>query len=325
MAVDQYRQAKKEDKNSFVIISVCLIIFFGLCLVNNNFYHFGDWWQIAIIIAMGVFTFLMLYWFIKELIKNPKGVISSLLMGLMLVLGFLCILTSGLTSLEMGLRKEILIIGTICFALPIIAILIARILKISKAEKVLEYGSIIIICILLLIGISYVISFLNPSVNGYQTFVTLFASFLGGGLTLIGVAWTINKSDYDKKLEEKKKVKPIIYAISYMSDYDYKEQIFIDFIKNEKSNERHFIGIIKNTDNGLCIIKEAIINGEIYKLPCLTVLDKNKAAQVIVYNDTRIDINSMTIIVEDVLGNQIKYNLTLNKDKQDIESIFMEE
>ena len=157
--IDQYKQEKKDEKWSFIITSVCLIIFFGLCLVNNNYYRLGDWWQIAIVVAMGLYTALMIYWFIKELIKNPKGTLSALLMGVLFVFGFLCILSSSLNSLEMDLRKEMLIVGTICIAFPVIAILIAKILKISKAEKVLELGSLIIICILLLMGISYVISF----------------------------------------------------------------------------------------------------------------------------------------------------------------------
>lgn len=206
--IDQYKQEKKNEKWIAIITSVCFIIFFGLCFVNNNYYHLGDWWQIAIVVAMGLYTALMLYWFIKELMKNPKGTLSALLMGVLFVFGFLCILSSSLNSLEMDLRKEILVVGTICIAFPVIAILIAKILKISKAEKVLEYGSLIILCILLLMGISYVISFLNPNVDGYQTFVTLFASFIGGGLTLIGVAWTIRRQDKDRMDEQREKAKP---------------------------------------------------------------------------------------------------------------------
>ena len=268
MAIDQFRQEKQDEKWSAVIVSACLIIFFGLCFVNNNYYHFGDWWQIAIIVAMGLYTALMIYWFIKELIKNPKGTLSALLMGVMLVFGFLCILSSSLNSLEMDLRKGMLVVGTICIAFPIIALLIAKILKISKAERALEYGSLIVLFTLLLIGISYVISFLNPNVDGYQTFVTLLASFLGGGLTLIGVAWTIKseaknrqddleKREQERKEEERKKAQPLfVHKILLNSrlNTDY-----ICMIKSERKNI-DTLACFVNSDNSNFIIRGVYIN-----------------------------------------------------------------
>lgn len=311
--IDQYKQEKKDEKWSFITTSVCLIIFFGLCLINNNYYHLGDWWQIAIVVAMGLYTALMIYWFIKELIKNPKGTLSALLMGVLFVFGFLCILSSSLNSLEMDLRKEMLIVGTICIAFPVIAILIAKILKISKAEKVLEYGSLIIICILLLMGISYVISFLNPNVDGYQTFVTLFASFIGGGLTLIGVAWTIRREaknrqeDFDKREQERKeeeRKKAIPYLRVSESKNEYKSSFVVDIQVKQKKN-----GILQGTmylftiNESIFIFKGAIIDGKLYEVGERLLSKENQI--LFVYN--KYEVESVEILGCDALGNYYKY------------------
>ena len=311
--IDHYKQEKKDEKWSFIITSVCLIIFFGLCFVNNNYYHLGDWWQIAIVVAMGLYTALMIYWFIKELIKNPKGTLSALLMGVLFVFGFLCILSSSLNSLEMDLRKEMLIVGTICIAFPVIAILIAKILKISKAEKVLEYGSLIIICILLLMGISYVISFLNPNVDGYQTFVTLFASFIGGGLTLIGVAWTIRREaknrqeDFDKREQERKeeeRKKAIPYLRVSESKNEYKSSFVVDIQVKQKKN-----GILQGTmylftiNESIYIFKGAIIDGKLYEVGERLLSKENQI--LFVYN--KYEVESVEILGCDALGNYYKY------------------
>ena len=43
----------------------------------------------------------------------------------------------------------------------------------------------------------------------FNSLISIFSAIVGGGLTLGGVAWTIKKSDNDKKQEEIKKAKPI--------------------------------------------------------------------------------------------------------------------
>ena len=219
--LDDWKKQSKDDKWSMAIGLFCFIVFFGLCFVNNNYYHLGQWWQIAIVCAMLLLSIAAIYKFIKDLIQNPKDTLASLLMGVLLVLGFLCILASSLDALEMDLRKKLLITGAFSVALPILALIIAYILGIFKPKKVMEYGSLVIFCILMLIGIAYIISFLNPETDGYATFVTLFASLLGGGLTLVGVAWTIKdgndkrqkeleRIESERKDEERKKYRPFV-------------------------------------------------------------------------------------------------------------------
>lgn len=329
MAIDQSKQEKNDDKWGFITINIGLMVFLGLCLINNNYYYLGDWWQIAIVVVMGLYTVLMLYRFIKELIKNPRGTLSALFMGIMFVLGFLCILASSLTYLEIELRKKVLIIGAISIAIPVIAMLIAKILKISKAEKVLEYGLLVTLCIILLIGISSVISFLNPNVDGYQTFVTLFASFLGGGLTLLGVAWTIRKADDDRKQSEEQRAKPLVFICNPQMTSINKEELMegillskrnIGSLKNAEADKVAFILpqiVVSNSDYSHVVLRGFRINDEYHLYDHGQVLPKNKAFNL--HSDFRFEhsnkIEYIAMLLQDMLENiyELELNFSISK------------
>lgn len=261
--IDRCKKSQINDKSRVAITVIFWIIFLALCFVNNNFYHLGDWWQIAIIMAMALYAVLMVYWLIKEIKRNPKGTLSALVMSILLIFGFLCILASNLTYIETESKNKILIIGIICIAIPIIALLVAKTLKISKAEKALEYGSFIILCIILLIGVSHVIYVLDPNVNGYETFVTLFASFLGGGLTLIGVAWTIQKSNHDRMEDDKKKAKPIFSFEMCTEPLSSVDGIKI-CLTAEKSAQYscNVLALIENSDHSVFSIERVFHDGQ---------------------------------------------------------------
>ena len=277
--IDDWKKQSKDDKWSTAIGLFCFIVFFGLCFVNNNYYHLGKWWQIAIVCVMLLLTIGAIYKFIKDLIQNPKDTLASLLMGILFVLGFLGILASSLDALEMDLRKKLLITGAFSVALPILALIIAYILGISKPKKVMEYGSLVIFCILVLIGISYIISFLNPETDGYQTFVTLLASLLGGGLTLVGVAWTIKKGDDDRKAENRRKAKPFIGIIDdYSKDSIEAYKNGIQFCKKlcDDSLEARIICYLENSDKCLFYLDKVQFEGVDYYPDSKKLISKNE-------------------------------------------------
>ena len=65
--IDDWKNQSKDDKWSTAIGLFCFIVFFGLCFVNNNYYHLGKWWQIAIVCVMLLLTIVAIYKFIKDL------------------------------------------------------------------------------------------------------------------------------------------------------------------------------------------------------------------------------------------------------------------
>lgn len=175
------------------------------------------------------------------------------------------------------------------------------------------------------IGLSIYLIYIIPCEEIKEIVIPIVSALYGGILTLIGVAWTIKQNNIDRMNEKRLSVKPLIYPLSCLSDYDYKNAVDLDFIKDDNSKVKNIIGVIENSDNGILIIESAIVNGEEYKLFNKAVIAKNKAAHVLVYTEKEIDIETIYVIGKDVLGNTIKYKLTLNKEKHDIDSIIEEE
>ena len=175
------------------------------------------------------------------------------------------------------------------------------------------------------IGLSIYLIYIIPSDEIKEIVIPIVSALYGGLLTLVGVAWTIKQNTIDRKKEKRLSVKPLIYPLSCLSDYDYKNAVDLDFIKDDNSKIKNIIGVIENSDNGILIIESAIINGEEYKLFNKAVIAKNKAAHVLVYTDKEIQIETLYIIGKDVFGNTVKYKLILNKEKHDIDSIVEEE
>lgn len=66
----------------------------------------------------------------------------------------------------------------------------------------------------------YLIYKIPTQFENLQTIITtIVAAVLGGALTLVGVAWTIKKSDKDKREEELQKAKPLFSLLSAI-DFD---------------------------------------------------------------------------------------------------------
>lgn len=166
--------------------------------------------------------------------------------------------------------------------------------------------------------------YIIPSQDIKDIVIPLVSSVYGGILTLVGVAWTIKKTDSDRKEERKNSVKPYLYPISYRKELS-NNLIYAEFFRNNQSKISNCIGVIQNTDNGIFVLKEIVINGNSYKIPVTKFIDKNNAAQIFIYDEKQITIESIFLLGTDVLGNVIKYKLKLNKEQNAIESLVEEE
>ena len=158
------------------------------------------------------------------------------------------------------------------------------------------------------IGLSIYLIYIIPCDEIKEIVIPIVSALYGGILTLVGVAWTIKQNDSDRRNEKRLSVKPLIYPLSCRSDYDYKNAVNLEFIKDDKSETQNIIGVIQNSDNGILIIDNAIVNGKEYKLFNKAVIAKNKAANVYVYTDDTV-IETMYIIGRDVFANIIRYKL----------------
>lgn len=163
--------------------------------------------------------------------------------------------------------------------------------------------------------------FIIPDKELQNIVISLVSAIYGGLLTLVGVAWTIKKSNDDKNETLILSVKPILYSVNYKNIDSYSNITYAYFYKDMKTDNRRFIGLIKNTDNGIFILKEAYVNDEKYLLNFSVVIEKNNGCEVYLEMNNEALIEKMIIVGTDVMGNNLKFQLILKKDESNIDAI----
>lgn len=179
--------------------------------------------------------------------------------------------------------------------------------------------------IIALIMSGYLI-FIIPDETIQEIVLTITAALYGGILTLVGVAWTIKKAEDDKKETQQMTLKPWLFLVkSYMTKEEKnKIQKYIFSISEAKQTTPLSLCILKNTDNGIAVLRE--ISSKQYKYIPVgdAIVDKNSVFNLHVsfaYDDKKEDLR---LIVEDVLGNQYTYKLSATEHPYVINT-FMEE
>lgn len=185
--------------------------------------------------------------------------------------------------------------------------------NLSKAfingDSQLKFGLIqdFIVGVALTIYLIYII----PNENLQQIVIPIVSAVYGGLLTLVGVAWTIRKSDKDRKLEEKNKVKPYLknYLKSYRLDQDVKIE-FIDINKQDDFKCQSFVLYLHNISKSIIFVTDIIIHNTYYSLKNV-VLEKDGKIQLrINYYDKEIQIlKNITIVGRDVLNNYYAFDM----------------
>ena len=173
--------------------------------------------------------------------------------------------------------------------------------------------------LLLGVGLSIYLIYEISDTN-LQTIVTSIVSALYGGLlTLIGVAWTIRHTNKEKKEDELRSIRPFIYPFNPYNDFDIKHLMTFRFIEEDKANlKRKYIGMIKNTENGILILKELIVDNERFFIKHGNVLDKNSFAEIILYTEKELDYKKVTLVGTDVRGYIVAFNIELSENKKGI-------
>lgn len=138
--------------------------------------------------------------------------------------------------------------------------------------------------------------------------VPLLAALIGGGITMGGVAHTI-KHEHKNTLEQTRKAaKPWIFSLDMHEHFDKKNTGTIRLEGNSPLGGNATIEfILRNTDNGIGIIKKFVTKNNEY-LPIIgRILDKNSTNTVIVNLNKEENLEDMLFIISDVYGNEYKY------------------
>ncbi len=178
-----------------------------------------------------------------------------------------------------------------------------------NGDSQLKFGLIqdFIVGVALTIYLIYII----PNESLQQIVIPIVSAVYGGLLTLVGVAWTIRKSDKDRKLEEKNKVKPYLknYLKSYRLDQDVKIE-FIDINKQDDFKCQSFILYLHNISKSIIFVTDIIIYNTYYPLKNVVLEKDGKIQLQINYYDKEIQIlKNITIVGRDVLNNYYAFDM----------------
>ncbi len=146
-------------------------------------------------------------------------------------------------------------------------------------------------------------------------FVPLVSALIGGGLTLVGVLMTIKHEKKDEEERQRLSVKPWIYSVNPMEEYDYKNAKDIIFSVNDRlSTGIRKQVIIRNTDNGILIFEKIETKHFEYKPLVGNVMDKNSVCNLNIELEENDDIDNCILYIRDIFNNSYRYKIICQED-----------
>lgn len=204
------------------------------------------------------------------------------------------------------------------------SILSGKTSKFAQKHKILLLIIIIFIPLAVLITLPYYIQWCGLTGKNFNTFVTVYAAIVGGGLTLMGVAWTIRQQEKIRQDEEKKKYRPIVLvrygqieeakAIELKRISDDK----ISYTKTETLSCETYINpiVMRNTDFTPFYLYGIIVN-DICLFTELKFYINRDDLFVISFEQqtifTQKEIDSIALLTQDLLGNFYKIPMQVEK------------
>ena len=187
-------------------------------------------------------------------------------------------------------------------------------------------GAIVVVG--LLIMVPFFVHWCGLKGKGFQTFVSVYSALLGGGLTLVGVAWTIKQGEkhrkedrdqleLDRKEEERKKVIPFVSMAKYTptgSSLNIKWICLNNYEQECKRDDCFGITVngfaVKNISNYPFIIYGISLNGVMLEYETALVLEKNGEINLEITGNRMIKSEEMVkdlyLILCDIFENKYK-------------------
>lgn len=184
------------------------------------------------------------------------------------------------------------------------------------------------------VALTIYLIYIIPNESLQQVVIPIVSAVYGGLLTLVGVAWTIKKSDKDRKEEEIKKVKPVVFISSLeTSVLDNKtliEKILLSKQENGtlKKSDNDSLSfnlqniLINNSDYSYVTIRGFVINKDYHLYDFGQVLQKN--ATILLINDYKFEfkdeIRYVAILIQDMMDNLYELELNFNLERSNYTS-----
>ena len=282
---------------------------------------------INIVLSLFVVGYLsyIVYKLAKRTLKNHQ-LLWALVVSLVLLILSLIVMR---TDIEMS--DTLFIIGIMFFEIYSLFVIINGCLsENTNITKTIIFSLIFVILGYISI---YASSYGLEDNTIFNSLITLFSSIIGGGITLVGVAWTINHNKLEKRKEEEQKAKPVVFicnprTVSLRSNnllkvllYSYNEK---GTLKKAQDNKTGYVLpqiLIDNSYYSHVIVRGFRVNDDFHLYDYGQVLPKDEILYL--KSDFRFEyqeeIKYVSIILQDMLENlyELVLNFTIVKDKKD--------
>lgn len=185
-------------------------------------------------------------------------------------------------------------------------------------------------------GLSIYLIYIIPNKDIQNIVIPVISAVYGGLITLVGVALTIRKSDKDRKDDEIKKAKPLVFIVNVRNINSDKEKPISRFLYSKnargtlvwanKKNKYYSLPLIaiSNADYSHCVIIGYRINNDYHIFDVGQVLPKDSL--MILRNDFTFNykenIQYISLLIKDMLDNIYELELNVSIIKYDKEDVF---
>ena len=181
------------------------------------------------------------------------------------------------------------------------------------------------------VGLSIYLIYIIPNPDLQNIIIPIISAVYGGLLTLVGVAWTIRKSDSDRKQEEQQKAKPVVFICDTRTLVDELKNPIQRFLLSKKcvgtlkeakdKTDAYIIHqiLIQNSDYSHVSVRGFRINEDYHIYDIGQVLPKNTIIDLRSYFKFEYteEIKYVALILEDMLDNlyEMELNFEIHKNK----------
>ena len=317
----EMKRSKYVSEMQFIIITCCHLMMFWIILLTQ-FGGISDIWaKFKIIIAttlLGYFIFRYLHWgrYLKVFIRDKVLRTFSTVAVFISIFGLVYFFAAQISFvLKVGLGID--------FILLVYAIINAIFYNDKQYFKPEDRNTFIYK--LISISLYAIAIFLFPyylkwcglDEQSFSIFIPVYSYVVGGMLTLGGVAWTIRKSEIDKRLDDIKRSKPVVFIYDKTMMEELGEKPVLKTLLSHKKygtleialrNEKAFTVsefLIHNSDYSHVAVKGFKINEEFHVFDIIQVLPKNATVKLQNSFRFRFDdkIEYVAILLEDMMEN----------------------
>lgn len=161
------------------------------------------------------------------------------------------------------------------------------------------------------IGLTVYLIYLIPEKELQTIILTIVAALYGGLITLVGVAWTIKKSEKDRKNDEILKAKPV-FSLNQLYRRENEAPLFCRFLGKHDLNDLpvNLFFRIENSNQSLFTLQRLFHDGYWEKLCGDVVILPSKT----IFIDVQIkELSNIVLSIDDILGNEYLYRICLDK------------